>query len=103
MNLIAKEYIASQVSDSAVLILSEFAGAAAELTDALQVNPYDTDEMAARIRQAIEMPVEEKQKRFLRMRSQVETNNLDAWSDDFLGTLLKRHPLVRQSTLSASA
>src|SRR4029077_20305040 len=56
MNLIAKEYIASQVSDSAVLILSEFAGAAAELTEALQVNPYDTDQMAARISEAIEMP-----------------------------------------------
>ncbi len=103
MNLIAKEYIASQVSDSAVLILSEFAGAAAELTEALQVNPYDTDEMAARIRQAIEMPVEEKQKRFHHMRRQVETNNLDAWSDDFLGTLLKRRPLVTQSAVSASA
>jgi trehalose 6-phosphate synthase len=103
MNLIAKEYIASQVSDSAVLILSEFAGAAAELTEALQVNPYDIDEMATRIRQAIEMPIEEKQKRFHRMRSQVETNNLDTWSDDFLGTLLKRRPLVTQSAVSASA
>jgi trehalose-6-phosphate synthase len=103
MNLIAKEYIASQVNDSAVLILSEFAGAAAELTEALQVNPYDMDEMAAKIKQAIEMPVEEKQKRFHRMRSQVETNNLDAWSDDFLGTLLKRRPLVTQSAASAIA
>src|SRR4029077_12271414 len=56
MNLIAKEYIASQVSDIAVLILSEFAGAAGELTEALQVNPYDTDQMAARISEAIEMP-----------------------------------------------
>jgi len=67
----------------------------------LQVNPYDTDEMAARIRQAIEMPVEEKQERFHRMRSQVETNNLNAWSDHFLGTLLKRRPLVTQAAISA--
>jgi trehalose 6-phosphate synthase/phosphatase len=103
MNLIAKEYIASQVNDSAVLILSEFAGAAEELTDALPVNPYDTDEMAARIKQAIEMPVEEKQRRFRRMRSRVETDNLDAWSDKFLGTLQKRRLVVTQSAVSASA
>lgn len=103
MNLIAKEYIASQVKDSAVLILSEFAGAAEELTEALPVNPYDIDEMAARIKEAIEMPVEEKQKRFRRLRSKVETSNLDTWSDLFLGTLLKGRPIVTRSAVSARA
>jgi trehalose-6-phosphate synthase len=49
------------------------------------------------------MPVEEKQRRFRRMRSRVETDNLDAWSDKFLGTLLKRRPVVTQSAVSASA
>src|SRR5260370_33132806 len=52
MNLIAKEYIASQVSDSAVLILSELAGSAAKRTEALQGNPYGPGEMGGRTRRA---------------------------------------------------
>jgi trehalose-6-phosphate synthase len=88
MNLIAKEYIASQLGDSSVLVLSEFAGAAQELTDALLVNPYDVDQIARRLKEAIEMPLEEKRARLQRMRGQVETFDLDCWSQRFLGRLV---------------
>ena len=103
MNLIAKEYIASQVGDSSVLILSEFAGAAGELTDALLVNPYDIDQIATRLTEAIEMPHDEKRRRLHRMREQVETNNLERWSDSFLGTLLGGASLGAEPPRLASA
>jgi len=103
MNLIAKEYIASQVGDSSVLILSEFAGAAGELTDALLVNPYNIDQIATRLTEAIEMPHDEKRRRLHRMREQVETNNLERWSDSFLGTLLGGASLGAEPPRLASA
>jgi trehalose 6-phosphate synthase len=106
MNLIAKEYIASQVSDSSVLFLSEFAGAAHELGDALLVNPYDIDQMAEGIKQAIEMPLEERRQRFSRMRDQVTSKNIDYWSDSFLAKLLatfsEGRSLAAHSTSCAS-
>jgi trehalose 6-phosphate synthase/phosphatase len=87
MNLVAKEFVASHPSDDAVLILSEFAGAAEELTEALLVNPYDADAVAERLREAIEM---EPAKRALRMRTlrhKVHENNLERWSANFLHAL----------------
>ena len=59
MNLVAKEFVASRDDDHGVLILSTFAGAALELTDALLVNPYDVQQVAASILQALEMPDQE--------------------------------------------
>jgi trehalose 6-phosphate synthase len=88
MNLIAKEFVASQLNDSAVLILSEFAGAAEELEEALMVNPYDLDDIATRLKQAIEMPVGEKQQRLCSLRERVNHNDLERWSESFLTTLL---------------
>jgi trehalose 6-phosphate synthase len=88
MNLIAKEFVASQLNDSAVLILSEFAGAAEELEEALMVNPYDLDDIATRLKQAIEMPVEEKQQRLRSLRERITYNDLQRWSEIFLSTLL---------------
>src|SRR5262249_36586252 len=61
MNLVAKEYVAAQDPvNPGVLILSRFAGAARELSEALIVNPHDTDEMAAALHQALNMPLEER-------------------------------------------
>jgi trehalose 6-phosphate synthase/phosphatase len=88
MNLVAKEYIASQTSDSAVLILSEFAGAAEELTEALLVNPYDIDQIAARLKQAMEMPIKEKRRRLLDLQRGIEGHNLEHWSNRFLQNLV---------------
>lgn len=64
MNLVAKEYVASQDPDNpGVLILSEFAGAAHQLADALLVNPFDAGATARAIEKALNMPLEERKSR----------------------------------------
>jgi trehalose 6-phosphate synthase/phosphatase len=87
MNLVAKEYVACQVDRKGVLILSEMAGAAAELTESLIINPTDKNEMADAIRDALEMPSDAKKSRMLKMQKQVESSNVFAWSGDFLTRL----------------
>ncbi len=71
MNLVAKEFVASRDDGQGVLILSQFTGAARELTDALQINPYATDEFADALYAALTMPPEEQQHRMARMRQQI--------------------------------
>jgi trehalose 6-phosphate synthase/phosphatase len=88
MNLVAKEYLASHLADDGVLILSEFAGAAEELTQALLVNPYDADQVAAGLKLAVEMPPEERRARSRAMRASINRNNLEHWSAHFLNTLV---------------
>lgn len=83
MNLVAKEYIACQVENQGVLILSEMAGAAAELIDALIINPVDTIEMAETIFKALEMKPEEKHTRFERMKNRISRYNVFTWAFDF--------------------
>jgi len=87
MNLVAKEYIASHPDDDGILILSEFAGAAEELTEALLVNPYDIDQIAARIKDALTMPPEVRAERMAALRRRVRTNDLERWSSIFLDAL----------------
>jgi len=87
MNLVAKEYVASRIHGDGVLVLSEFAGAAEELTEALIVNPYDTEGVAAAVRRAIEMPPEEQRRRMASLRETVRTHNVHYWADSFLGAL----------------
>ncbi|HWO73250.1 MAG TPA: trehalose-6-phosphate synthase, partial [Dehalococcoidia bacterium] len=87
MNLVAKEYVASRIHGDGVLVLSEFAGAAEELTEALIVNPYDTEGVAAAVRKAIEMPPEEQRRRMASLRETVKTHNVHYWADSFLGAL----------------
>nr|MCU0808235.1 trehalose-6-phosphate synthase [Candidatus Contendobacter sp.] len=87
MNLVAKEYVAAKPDLDGVLILSEFAGAARELSDALIINPYDTEQFAEAIRRALEMPPDEREARMGRMRRQVEENNIYRWAANFLADL----------------
>jgi len=87
MNLVAKEFVASHLDDNGVLILSEFAGAAEELKEALLVNPYSIDQLAERIHQAVEMAPEERARRLNAMRRQVHANSLETWSESFLDAL----------------
>ncbi|MDP1661320.1 MAG: trehalose-6-phosphate synthase [Phycisphaerales bacterium] len=91
MNLVAKEYVAAKGAagegEPGVLILSEFAGAARDLPEALIINPYDTEEFAAAINTAIVMDPKEKRQRMTRMRVRVEGNNIYRWAADFLGAL----------------
>ncbi len=101
MNLVAKEFVASHLNDDAVLILSEFAGAAEELTEALLVNPYDIDALARRLRQAIEMDPAEKAARLRAMRAKINANDLQYWSARFLDVLGESAP-ARESFAGVS-
>ncbi len=83
MNLVAKEYIACQIENKGVLILSEMAGAAAEMNEALIINPADTIEMAEAICTALEMKPSEKHTRISRMQNRISSYNVLAWSYDF--------------------
>jgi len=87
MNLVAKEFVSARQDDRGVLILSCFTGAARELVDALQVNPYDIDQTAEAIRAALEMTPEEKQLRMQRMRKLVRENNVFRWAGTLVGAL----------------
>jgi alpha,alpha-trehalose-phosphate synthase [UDP-forming] len=85
MNLVAKEFVATRQDERGVLILSCFTGAARELRDALQVNPYDVDQTAEAIRTALEMNAEEKQERMQRMRKNIREYNVYRWAASLIG------------------
>jgi trehalose 6-phosphate synthase len=87
MNLVAKEYIAARSDERGVLILSRFAGASFELSDALVVNPYDTDELAGAIHTAVSMPDGEKRLRMQRMRAVVREHNVYRWAGHLIAEL----------------
>ena len=87
MNLVAKEYVSAREDGDGVLVLSEFAGAARDLPDALIVNPYDTEEFAEALRHAVEMAPKERKERMDRMRSAVEERNIYRWAADLMTTL----------------
>jgi len=87
MNLVAKEFVATRQDERGALILSIFTGAARELRDALQVNPYDIDQTAEAIRAALEMQPDEKQMRMQRMRKQVREHNVYRWAGSLIGEL----------------
>ncbi len=87
MNLVAKEFVASREDDQGVLILSTFAGAAHELSDALLVNPYDVQQLASAILRGLEMPQEEQVARMRRMRQIVREHNIFRWAAHLLSDL----------------
>ena len=98
MNLVAKEYVASRYDHDGVLILSPFTGAALELTDALIVNPYDVERFGDAIREAVEMPRQERQVRMANMRGVVQENNIYKWAARSLVDMMQvdrraRHPI----------
>ncbi len=83
MNLVAKEYVACQVENEGVLILSEMTGAAAELNEAIIINPADDIEMANAIFNALEMKTREKHLRLGRMKARISNYNVFTWAFDF--------------------
>ncbi len=87
MNLVAKEFVAARHDERGVLILSCFTGAAHELHDALQINPYDIDQTAEAIRTALEMEPEEKALRMQRMRKTVREHNVYRWAGTLIAAL----------------
>ena len=85
MNLVAKEYCACSIEEDCVLILSEFAGAAAQLApDALLVNPYDVEGVAEAIRTACAMPADERFARMRRIRRAIRREDVFWWVDSYL-------------------
>ena len=92
MNLVAKEYVASQnPDDPGVLILSRFAGAAQECKAALLVNPYDPESVAAALGQALSMSLAERRERHESMCLTLSRNDIRHWAHGFL-TELEREP-----------
>jgi trehalose 6-phosphate synthase/phosphatase len=87
MNLVSKEYVACQKSGDGVLLLSEFAGAAAEMGEAVIVNPYDEEQTAAAIERALALPAEDRRERMEALHGRVTRNNAFAWADRFVSGL----------------
>jgi trehalose 6-phosphate synthase len=93
MNLVAKEYIASQDPDNpGVLVLSKFAGASEDLQEAITVNPYDIDDMAEGLHRALTMPIEERRERYEALIVRVRTNNVTTWRETYLAALKAAPP-----------
>ncbi len=84
MNLVAKEFVAAREDERGVLVLSQFTGAARELTEALVVNPYDLDQASAALAAALAMPAEEQRERMRAMRSMVSEFNVYRWAGRML-------------------
>lgn len=84
MNLVAKEYIAVKDGNPGVLILSEMAGAAVELSDALLINPNDMDQIEQAIVKALEMPEQEQLRRLKKMQRIVSAQTVNRWAESFI-------------------
>ena len=85
MNLVAKEYIAAQDPDNpGVLVLSQFAGAAQQMTEALIINPHDRDAVAEAVREALQMPLDERQRRWRALYRGICEQDINWWRDHFL-------------------
>jgi trehalose 6-phosphate synthase len=92
MNLVAKEFVAAQdENDPGVLVLSRFAGAAAQMKDALIVNPFSQEDVADAIKKALAMPIEERRKRWRALMDGVEKDDIVAWRDNFVAALREAH------------
>jgi trehalose 6-phosphate synthase len=88
MNLVAKEYVAARNDEDGVLILSKYTGAAVELSDALLINPFAISEFTSKIKEALEMPENERRRRMKNMREVVAANNIYRWGADNVSTLI---------------
>src|SRR3989442_15724772 len=100
MNLVAKEYVVWQAQRSGALLLSEFAGASAELGEAFFVNPYDPRGMAARLHDVLSLPEDVLAEHMQALHTRVCTPNVHGWSQQFLATLegLQAQPPTRPLT-----
>jgi trehalose 6-phosphate synthase/phosphatase len=106
MNLVAKEFVASRPDGDGVLVLSEFAGAASELGEAVVVNPYDVDAVAAAMKEALAMDPAVRRARMQNLRLRVREYDIHRWAArfiDVLGSSGSRRPAVPVSTTRALA
>ncbi|OHD55729.1 MAG: hypothetical protein A2Y33_13900 [Spirochaetes bacterium GWF1_51_8] len=106
MNLIAKEYVAACHDGRGVLILSEFAGSAKELGEAIIVNPYNVREVADSLAKALTMPPEEQAEILRTMHARLKKYDIDQWAEDFLdklGSIRKENISIKKVTLDSIA
>ena len=97
MNLVAKEYIASRTSKTGVLILSEMAGAAKEMSEALIINPNNFEEIADTLKMAIEMPEAEQIRRNAALQKRLKRYNVNKWATDFVEALRHTSEISKES------
>ncbi len=100
MNLIAKEYIASKINATGVLILSEMAGAAQELGEAIIVNPNNKEQIAEAIKQSLDLPVQEQIRRNRIMQERLKRYSIERWAHDFMERLLHIKKMQNVSHMS---
>jgi trehalose 6-phosphate synthase len=103
MNLVAKEFVAARADGGGALVLSEFAGAAAELSDAFLVNPHDLDGLKQTLLQAMEAPAEDLAARMTAMREQLDSHDILAWARAYLTALDHTGDLAGRLPSSKSA
>ncbi|MDQ5840854.1 MAG: trehalose-6-phosphate synthase, partial [Chloroflexota bacterium] len=96
MNLVAKEYVTARTNNDGALVLSEFAGAADQLKQALLMNPHDIDGLKDTIMKAVNMQPAEAGRRMRAMRKQILDHDVDLWSSDFLSAL--REKVIRDDS-----
>ena len=91
MNLVSKEYIiaASESENPGMLVLSQFAGSAIDLTKAIIVNPYNIEEVSEAIKKALEMPKQEKKEKLKAMAAVLGERNIYAWAQEFVKSTLE--------------
>lgn len=97
MNLVIKEFVATRIHNDGVLIISEMAGAASELHEALQINPNNREQFADTLKQGIEMPASEQQYRIKAMQKQLSRYTVEKWAQDFLTAL--NNPTTESNTV----
>ncbi|CAN5551798.1 bifunctional alpha,alpha-trehalose-phosphate synthase (UDP-forming)/trehalose-phosphatase [soil metagenome] len=91
MNLVAKEFVASKKNKRGVLILSEMAGSAVEMSEVLCINPNDIDNIVHALEMAITMPEKEQEERLVAMQKKISTQTVQKWANDFIHALHKVH------------
>jgi trehalose 6-phosphate synthase/phosphatase len=101
MNLVAKEYVASRVDDDGVLVLSEFAGAAEELHEAVSVNAYDVGDLTAKMQVALAMAPAERSARMSAMRRWLMAHDVHRWANDFVRALEQETGTDQRPTAAA--
>ncbi|MGO9269213.1 MAG: bifunctional alpha,alpha-trehalose-phosphate synthase (UDP-forming)/trehalose-phosphatase [Terriglobia bacterium] len=102
MNLVAKEYVACQPGGTGALVLSERAGAASELGEALIINPNDVQAVARALQTALEMPADVQRKSMLAMRQRLQRYDVVRWASDFLEALKENRSRFERRLLTAA-
>jgi len=95
MNLVAKEYVATRTRQDGVLILSEMAGAANEMNEALLINPNNFEQMADTLKQALEMSLKEQNQRMKHLQKRLSRYNVEKWGEEFMKALIESQNMTK--------